>query len=67
MNFDAYLKSEKDVDFVIIVINIPVECLVVIVFKGEDGIFVDDEVVELWAKAGVPRHRIHRLDNTNNF
>ncbi len=54
-------------DFVTTVIHIPVERLSVTVFKGEDGIPADDEAAELWAKAGVPRNRIHRLGKADNF
>ncbi len=47
--------------------GLPVERLAVTVFKGEDGIPADEEAAELWAKAGVPRDRIHRLGLKDNF
>jgi len=69
-SFGDYFKADAVKwawDFVTTVINIPVERLSVTVFKGEDGIPADDEAAELWAKAGVPRHRIHRLGKADNF
>ncbi len=54
-------------DFVTTVIKIPVERLSVTVFKGEDGIPADDEAAQLWVKAGVPAHRVHRLGKADNF
>src|SRR3990167_3350749 len=63
-SFGDYFKADAvrwAWEFVTSVINIPVERLAVTVFKGEDGIPADDEAAELWAKAGVPGHRIHRL------
>jgi alanyl-tRNA synthetase len=69
-SFGDYFKADAVKwawDFVTTVIHIPVERLSVTVFKGEDGIPADDEAAELWAKAGVPRHRIHRLGKADNF
>ncbi|MFO0594201.1 MAG: alanine--tRNA ligase [Myxococcaceae bacterium] len=69
-SFGDYFKADAVKwawDFVTSVIKIPVERLSVTVFKGEDGIPADDEAAELWAKAGVPRHRIHRLGKADNF
>ncbi|MFT3706761.1 MAG: alanine--tRNA ligase [Archangium sp.] len=69
-SFGDYFKADAVKwawDFVTTVINIPVERLAVTVFKGEDGIPADDEAAELWAKAGVPVHRIHRLGKADNF
>ncbi len=69
-SFGDYFKADAVKwawEFVTTVIHIPVERLSVTVFKGEDGIPADDEAAELWAKAGVPRHRIHRLGKADNF
>ena len=69
-SFGDYFKADAIKwawDFVTTVINIPVERLSVTVFKGEDGIPADDEAAALWAKAGVPTHRIHRLGKADNF
>ena len=69
-SFGDYFKADAVKwawEFVTTVIHIPQERLAVTVFKGEDGIPADDEAAELWAKAGVPRHRIHRLGKADNF
>lgn len=69
-SFGDYFKADAVKwawEFVTNVLHIPVERLSVTVFKGEDGIPADDEAAELWAKAGVPRHRIHRLGKADNF
>ena len=69
-SFGDYFKADAvkwTWEFVTQVIKIPVERLSVTVFKGEDGIPADDEAAELWAKAGVPKHRIHRLGKADNF
>ncbi|MFZ5446204.1 MAG: alanine--tRNA ligase [Myxococcota bacterium] len=69
-SFGDYFKADAVKwawDFVTTELKIPVERLAVTVFKGEDGIPADDEAAELWAKAGVPRHRIHRLGKADNF
>jgi alanyl-tRNA synthetase len=69
-SFGDYFKAEAISwawDFVTTVIQIPHERLSVTVFKGEDGIPADDEAAALWAKAGVPAHRIHRLGKADNF
>lgn len=69
-SFGDYFKADAVKwawEFVTTVIGIPQERLSVTVFKGEDGIPADDEAAELWAKAGVPRHRIHRLGKADNF
>ncbi len=69
-SFGDYFKADAVKwawEFVTTVIHIPVERLSVTVFKGEDGIPADDEAAELWVKAGVPAHRIHRLGKADNF
>ncbi len=69
-SFGDYFKADAvrwAWEFVTDVIKIPVERLSVTVFKGEDGIPADDEAAEMWAKAGVPKHRIHRLGKADNF
>ena len=69
-SFGDYFKADAIKwawDFVTTVIKIPTERLAVTVFKGEDGIPADDEAAQLWAKAGVPAHRIHRLGKADNF
>lgn len=69
-SFGDYFKADAVKwawEFVTTVINIPVERLSVTVFKGEDGIPADDEAATLWAKAGVPTNRIHRLGKADNF
>ncbi len=69
-SFGDYFKADAVKwawEFVTNVIGIPQERLSVTVFKGEDGIPADDEAAELWAKAGVPKHRIHRLGKADNF
>ena len=69
-SFGDYFKADAVKwawEFVTTIIQIPVERLAVTVFKGEDGIPADDEAAELWAKAGVPRHRIARLGKADNF
>ena len=69
-SFGDYFKADAVKwawEFVTTIIHIPPERLSVTVFKGEDGIPADDEAAELWAKAGVPRHRIHRLGKADNF
>ncbi|MBL8916895.1 MAG: alanine--tRNA ligase [Archangium sp.] len=69
-SFGDYFKADAVKwawDFVTGELKIPVERLSVTVFKGEDGIPADDEAAELWAKAGVPRNRIHRLGKADNF
>ncbi|MDP1822961.1 MAG: alanine--tRNA ligase [Archangium sp.] len=69
-SFGDYFKADAVKwawEFVTTIINIPVERLSVTVFKGEDGIPADDEAAELWAQAGVPRNRIHRLGKADNF
>jgi alanyl-tRNA synthetase len=69
-SFGDYFKADAVKwawDFVTQELGIPVERLSVTVFKGEDGIPADDEAATLWAKAGVPTHRIHRLGKADNF
>ncbi len=69
-SFGDYFKADAvrwAWEFVTAVIKIPVERLSVTVFRGEDGIPADDEAAELWAAAGVPQHRIHRLGKADNF
>jgi alanyl-tRNA synthetase len=69
-SFGDYFKADAIAwawEFVTQVIKLPVERLAVTVFKGEEGIPADDEARELWAKAGVPRHRIHALGLKDNF
>ncbi len=69
-SFGDYFKADAIAwawEFVTQVIKLPVERLSVTVFKGEEGIPADDEARELWAKAGVPRHRIHALGLKDNF
>jgi alanyl-tRNA synthetase len=69
-SFGDYFKADAITwawEFVTQVIKLPVERLSVTVFKGEEGIPADDEARELWAKAGVPRHRIHALGLKDNF
>jgi alanyl-tRNA synthetase len=69
-SFGDYFKADAISwawEFVTQVIKLPVERLSVTVFKGEEGIPADDEARELWAKAGVPPHRIHALGLKDNF
>ncbi|MDP3234631.1 MAG: alanine--tRNA ligase [Myxococcales bacterium] len=69
-SFGDYFKADAIAwawEFVTQVLKIPSERLSVTVFKGEKGIPADDEARELWAKAGVPLHRIHALGLKDNF
>ncbi len=69
-SFGDYFKADAITwawEFVTTVLKIPADRLSVTVFKGEAGVPADDEARELWAKAGVPRHRIHALGLKDNF
>ncbi|MEW5742961.1 MAG: alanine--tRNA ligase [Myxococcota bacterium] len=69
-SFGDYFKADAIAwgwEFVTQVLKLPKERLAVTVFKGEEGIPADDEAAELWAKAGVPKHRIFRLGLKDNF
>jgi alanyl-tRNA synthetase len=69
-SFGDYFKADAvrwGWEFVTQVLRLPPERLAVTVFRGEAGIPADEEAAELWAKAGVPRHRIHRLGLKDNF
>jgi len=69
-SFGDYFKADAITwawEFVTQVLKLPTARLSVTVFKGEAGIPADDEARELWAKAGVPRHRIHALGLKDNF
>jgi alanyl-tRNA synthetase len=69
-SFGDYFKSDAikwGWEFVTEVIKLDIARLSVTVFKGEDGIPADEEAASLWAEAGVPKHRIHRLGKKDNF
>ena len=69
-SFGDYFKKEAvDLgwEFVTKTIGLPVDRLIVTVFKGEDGIPADDEAAKLWAAVGVPSERIVRLGMKDNF
>ncbi len=69
-SFGDYFKDEAirlAWTFVTADIGLPIDRLVVTVFKGEDGIPADDEAAALWEAVGVPPERIVRLGMADNF
>lgn len=49
------------------VYGLDVDRLWVTVFDGDDAVPGDDEAIELWVKAGVPRNRVLRFGRKDNF
>ena len=49
------------------IFELPVERLVVTVFRGEDGMAADDEAATLWREVGVSENRIFRLGKADNY
>ena len=49
------------------VLNFDPEQIWITVFEGMDGVPADDEALERWVELGIPRDRIQRLGEADNF
>ena len=65
-----YFKEEAitlSFNFLIKVLNIPLERLAVTVFKGNDLVGKDEESYNIWKKLGIPESRIKFLGEKDNW
>jgi len=69
-SFGDYFKKEAieySLDFLVNTMGIPMDKLVVAVFKGDGDIPADMESVEYWKKNGIRDDRIYRFGKEDNF
>ena len=65
-----YFKKESismSFEFLTKYLNIPVECLAVTVFEGDELVPADEEAVELWKSHGLKDEQIYRYGREDNW
>lgn len=68
--FADYFKKEAisyAMDFILNVLNLPIEKLSVGVFAGDEDIAADKEAVSLWRQYGIDDSRIYKYGKSENF
>lgn len=66
----AYFKKESiamSYEFLTEHLHIPAEKLSVTVFEGQDAVALDEESIQYWMNAGIPRERIFPLPAGDNW
>ncbi len=65
-----YFKKEAigwSFEFLTKILKIPVECLAVSVFKGDENAPKDEEAAKIWLSLGIPKERIAFLPKEDNW